>query len=222
MKFDFRDIKCCLEDNNVYGKPRKVWQEQKAEIATAIRAIEQLTESLLGTALVVRDKVFYIRMLEIYYGGIADPVHDWYRNRYVYKTSKFREQTDVQNERGFKVYLSNSDVQDTYTRMDLVVGEKGVPASLLLRSVWDENFQLVGEKRGSPNKILGVMGIEGDDHGEEISADALSGKFRLLDTHDEIYKDRRLVTVQRLRHNVKDPFEKQRNLRWQFCAEEKA
>jgi 3-methyladenine DNA glycosylase Mpg len=222
MGFDFSGIKFCLEDHTKFGQVRKVRESAKAALPGCIKAIEALTESLLGATLVVRGEEFYIRMLEIYYGGIGDPAHDWYRSRYVYKTSKYIGQTEVQEKNGFKIYLSGNDVNDPYTRMDLVVGHEGVPASLLLRSVWDKDFKVMGEKRGSPNKILHEMGIRADDHGKEILVDGSQGDFILKDTHLEKYKENNLVTRQHCRYNVTDPFEVENNLRWQFMAEMQA
>jgi hypothetical protein len=79
------------------------------EMLSTSKTCEALAKRLLGTTLVVKGKRFVIRRLEAYYGGIGDDGHDWYRTRFVYKRSKYKERTAVQSLPGFRVYLSSSD-----------------------------------------------------------------------------------------------------------------
>lgn len=188
----------------------------------SIDAAENLTKSLLGATLEVRGNRFIIRMLEIYYGGIGDSAHDWYRTRFVDKTSKFRKQTEAQAKDGFRVYLSSTDVNDTYTRLDLVAGNADVPLSLLVRSVWDSNFNLIGSSNGNPNIVLKAMGIKAIDHDQELSTDPhSSSELKLLDTQEKYYPKSSVAIDQKNRINVKSQFESELNLKWNFYLKEK-
>lgn len=189
------------------------------EINRSILAAEQLAESLLGCTLNVRGKAFIIRMLEIYYGGAGDDAHDWYRTRFSYKTSKYREHTSVQSHDGFSVYLSSLDVSDTYTRMDIVVGHTGVPISFLLRSVWDSSFNLIGSKKGNPNIVLNALGIRSEDHGQPIDLENKNAELYLENTHEQIINDRGFQIMRQRRVNLKSEFEEKNKVQWNLYLE---
>lgn len=204
----------------------KLEEGKEEEIKSSFIAAEKLCESLLGATLKIRERKFIIRMLEIYYGSAGDYLHDWYRNRFVYKKSKYKTQSAVQSEKGFKIYLSSPNTNDSYTRLDIVVGDEGVAISFLLRSVLDEKFIPIGNKKnGSPNIVLKAMGINGNDHGVEIKIGSdLENDISIELTHDKIYAERKLQTVSRLRILSKknehaNDFEKNNELKWNFCAE---
>lgn len=181
---------------------------------------ETLAKSMLGCTLHVRGRNFIIRMLEIYYGGLADDAHDWYRTRFTYKTSKYKEHTAIQSEEGFKIYISSFIPDDTYARFDIVAGPAGVPVSFLVRSVWDENFQLIGAKDGSPNKVLRELGLKNEDHGTNIIlGPAIKDGIALEDTHDRVINDRNLTIKQRRRINVNSGFEELHSVYWNFYLE---
>jgi hypothetical protein len=189
------------------------------EINGSILAAEQLAESLLGCTLNVRGKEFIIRMLEIYYGGVGDDAHDWYRTRFSYKTSKYREHTSIQNHDGFRVYLSSLDVTDTYTRMDIVVGHNGVPISFLLRSVWDSSFNLIGSKNGNPNIVLNAIGIKSEDHGHPIDIENKNAGLYLENTHEQIINDKGFQIKRQRRINLKSEFEEKNKVQWNLFLE---
>lgn len=207
------EIKNCIDIN---GKLISTDEE----VQNCFRAAELLCESLLGATLKVRGQKFFIRMLEIYYGSAADVSHDWYRNRFVYKKSKLVRHTNIQAERGFKIYINSLDTKDTYSRMDIVVGEENVAISFLLRSVWDENFKIVGNRNGQPNVVLNAMGITADDNGADIMIDTdLLSSISIEDTHERIYLEKKLKTKKRKRINITSDYEERNNLLWNFCAE---
>ena len=185
----------------------------------SIQAVETLAQSLLGSTLCIRNHKYIIRMLEIYYGGIGDDAHDWYRTNFIYKTSKYKEQTEVQNKKGFRIYLSSSNVDDTYTRFDIVVGHEGVPVSFLIRSVWDSDFNIVGAKNGSPNIVMKTMGLEARDHDKMVGEDNSTDEIVLQNTSAEIIKRRKLEVKKQRRYKVASDFEEKNNLLWNFSLE---
>ncbi|MDR0971203.1 MAG: DNA-3-methyladenine glycosylase [Bacteroidales bacterium] len=202
---NFKGIENLIDEK---GELKASSQEAKKE---SIKAIEELAESLLGCTLCIHGNKFVIRMLEIYYGGIGDDAHDYYRNRFVSKTSKCIERTEAQNKEGFRIYLK-ADNTKSYkrNRFDIVVGDKGVPASFLIRSVWKEpNIEeYIGESNGSPNKVLQAMGLTKEDHNKPIEIE---------DTADKIKKEKGLKVKRDYRINVSSKFEKENNLKWNFC-----
>ncbi|WP_373550445.1 hypothetical protein [Haliscomenobacter sp.] len=212
MKNLFNQIKNHIDDT---GK----LISSSEEIKSSILAAEQLAESLLGCTLNVRGKEFIIRMLEIYYGGVGDDAHDWYRTRFSYKTSKYKEQTSIQSQDGFSVYLSSLDVSDTYTRMDIVVGHTGVPISFLLRSAWDSSFNLIGAKNGNPNIVLNAIGFRPEDHGQAIDIENKNAELYLENTHEQIINDRGFQIKRQRRINLKSEFEEKNQVQWNLSLE---
>ena len=212
MKSLFDQIKNHIDDT---GKLIASSEEVKGSILAA----EQLAESLLGCTLNVRGKAFIIRMLEIYYGGVDDDAHDWYRTRFSYKTSKYKEQTSIQSLDGFRVYLSSLDVSDTYTRIDIVVGHTGVPISFLLRSAWDSTFNLIGAKNGNPNIVLNAIGFRPEDHGQPIDIENKNAELYLENTHEQIINDRGFQIKRQRRINLKSEFEEKNKVQWNLSLE---
>lgn len=212
MTEHFDSLKNLIDENGIFiGNA----ESKKA----SIQAVEELAESLLGATLCIRGSRFIIRMLEIYYGGIGDDAHDWYRTHFVYKTSKYKEQTNVQNKQGFRVYLSSMDVNDAYTRFDIVVGHKGVPVSFLIRSVWNSDFEIIGAKKGSPNTILKAMKLKEDDHDKVIGVDDRNYEIYIENTSDKIREQKGLITKKQERINLKSDFEKDNGVLWNFLLE---
>ena len=209
---NFNKIKNCIDEKGNLNKSPE-------EIQSSIKAAELLCESLLGATLNIRSNIFVIRMLEIYYGSVADDSHDWYRNRFKYKTSKYVERSEVQSQKGFKIYTCSPDMEDSHNRMDIVVGNENVAISFLLRSIWDKNFKRIGTNDGSPNIVLNTMGIKPTDHRLEIQFGTGNGSICIEDTHDRIYKEKNLITKRSERLGVSSDFEKRNNLQWNFCAE---
>jgi hypothetical protein len=209
MKFDFNEIKNCINEKGDLCVSSDV-------LSTSFRAAEVLCEQLLGATLNVRGKKFVIRMLEIYYGSAGDYTHDWFRNNFIKKSSKNLFRTQIQTQKGFKIYLSLANVKSRYTRLDIVVGNEGVAISFLLRSVWGENFDIIGKKEGSPNVVLNAMGIDENDHGKEISVDNLQSEISLEITEAKIYTNKNLEIERKLRRGLPQQFEENNSLLWNF------
>lgn len=185
-----------------------------------IEQCETLAKSMLGCTLHVRGRRFIIRMLEIYYGGLADNGHDWYRTRFTYKTSKYKDHTEIQAWEGFRVYISSFIADDTYARFDIVVGPAGVPVSFLVRSLWDEDFNLIGTQKGSPNIVLRALGLQPTDHGVKIGlGKETADSIFLEDTHAQVLKERNLSIKQTRRINLKSTFEAEHGVEWNFYLE---
>ncbi|MBD0368763.1 MAG: hypothetical protein ICV53_21975 [Flavisolibacter sp.] len=68
MKAYFDQIKNCISSNGELIAASE-------EVISSIAACETLAVHLLGCTLTVRGKRFIIRMLEIYYGGVANDAH---------------------------------------------------------------------------------------------------------------------------------------------------
>jgi hypothetical protein len=86
--------------------------------------------------------------------------------------------------------------------------------SFLVRSVWDENFQLVGRSNGSPNIVLQTLGLQSDDHGKEIPLHNTTAPIYLEDTHHDIIVKKGLHVKQDRRINLKADFEERNHLLW--------
>jgi hypothetical protein len=209
MKYNFSEIKNCIDEKGGLCVSSGV-------LSTSFKAAEALCEQLLGATLNVRGKKFIIRMLEIYYGSAGDYTHDWFRNNFIKKSSKNLFRTQLQTQKGFKIYLSLANVKSRYTRLDIVVGSEGVAISFLLRSVWDENFDIIGKKEGSPNVVLNAMGIDENDHGREISSDDLQSEISLENTQVKICSEKRLEIERKFRRGLPAQFEENNSLLWNF------
>ena len=58
------------------------------EIQSCINEAEKIARRMLGCTLDIRGSQFILSSLEIYYGGIGDYAHDWYRSQYPHKVKK--------------------------------------------------------------------------------------------------------------------------------------
>ena len=137
-------------------------------------------ESFLGCTIRVHGQDFILTSLELYYGGIGDMAHDWYRSRYQEKYTKISkhsaEKTHAQISEGPSFYFNGNGLRK---RCDLVVGNAGVAVSFLIRNVLDKDLIPLGTKNGQPNVVLKGMGLSDDDHGEPVE---------IIDTRDEVLK----------------------------------
>lgn len=128
-----------------------------------------VVKSMLGMELEVRGKKFTLTNLELYYGGIGDKAHDWYRLAFPFKCPKKsktnRELSKTQLHLGPKFYF-NQKGNGGRKRADIVLGKEGVAVSVLIRNVADENGNLVGSIDGNTQLILGPMGVLDEDHGK--------------------------------------------------------
>ena len=201
MKHYFNHIENHID---AFGKVK-----ENQNVSSSLQAAVALGKSLLGCTISVHGKSFIIRMLELYYGGAGDDGHDWHRTHYQYKTSKNRHRTAVQSKEGLAVYLSAENVEDTYTRMDIVAGNEGVAVSFLLRSVWNDSFDRIGTYAGSPNKVLNALGFKPDDHGKLIAIDQPADIYIDTSDREEFIKSKGLTILFRKRINLKSTFEDQ-------------
>ena len=139
-------------------------------------------ESFLGCTIRVHGQDFILTNLELYYGGIGDMAHDWYRSRYQGKYTKISKhsagKTDAQISEGPLFYF-NQKGNGNHKRCDLVVGKAGVAVSFLIRNVLDENLEPLGTKNGQPNKVLKDMGLKDSDYLQHVE---------IIDTRDEVLK----------------------------------
>jgi hypothetical protein len=139
-------------------------------------------ESFLGCTIRVHGQDFILTSLELYYGGIGDMAHDWYRSsypeRYTKKSRHSEEKTEAQISEGPLFYF-NQKGNGNHKRCDLVVGKAGVAVSFLIRNVLDENLEPLGTKNGQPNKVLKDMGLKDSDYLQHVE---------IIDTRDEVLK----------------------------------
>ena len=161
------------------GKNGEIPSLNTKEIQASIAEAETITKRMLGGTLVVRGSKFILSSLELYYGGIGDYAHDWYRSNFLKKTANDR--TEIQNEEGLKIY-QNQRGNGRYKRMDIVIGPQGVPISLLVRNVMRPTGELIGSNMGGPNMVLNAIGILEVDHGKSLSAE---NDISFIDTHSE-------------------------------------
>lgn len=178
------------------GRIPKAWE---SEVSGCIEAAERLCKRMLGCTLVIRGVRFILTNLEIYYGGIGDHAHDWYRLKFPQFYEKKarginRNHTEAQLLAGPRIYLKQKTVTlengktSGRNRMDLVVGGDGVAISLLVRNLASEDGSLVGDINGNPALILGKKGLQltGQENGTRLGE---TPGFELLDTHGEYVKD---------------------------------
>ena len=164
-----------------------VLDKGKDEISSCIDAAESLTKKMLGCTLVIRNKKFILTNLELYYGGIGDHAHDWYKANFLGTKGVNKQRAEIQKEKGLCLYL-NKPGNGNYKRMDIVVGSAGVAISLLVRNVANEDRKLIGQKDGSPNIILrkNNMNILDEDHGQSLACNSI---FSFINTHQEYMKN---------------------------------
>jgi 3-methyladenine DNA glycosylase Mpg len=144
----------------------------------SILAAQSLCDEMLGSKLIVKGKSFFLTELEMYYGGVGDIHHDWHRKRF---KKNGRAQTNFRAEeiykQGYRIYISQSKISkgNRRVRMDIIVGNTGVPISFLVRSVCNQDRKLIP----GPNRVLKELGFTVEDHGQEISTQNRDSEFYL-------------------------------------------
>lgn len=139
-----------------------------------------LMKNLLGCAIVKNDKLFILSELELYFGGIGDMAHDWYRRSFpekysdgkISRTSK--ETSKFQAMKG-PIYYYNRLGGGKHKRCDIVVGNDGVAVSFLIRGVILEDLKTL---ISGPNNALMGIGLTDEDLGKEV---------QLLDRREQVF-----------------------------------
>jgi hypothetical protein len=223
---DFKN-KNYLKNYIFAGNLDKINKEQYDQ---SLKTASEIAKYLLGCSLIVKDEVFIISMVELYYGSAGDKYHDWFRNHYIYKCSKYRIRSEVQTKKGLRTYLSLKNVENSYCRMDIVIGPKNVAVSVLIRNVINSKGKLVGKPNGNPNIILKDMKITNEDHDKEIiiiqnKIQIDSKSIYLLDSRADFFnknKNIKVIENHRIklkRNNSISDFEKENNLKWNYKIE---
>ncbi len=203
----FDDLHMCLDANG------QIIPGRENEINQSKETVEKLCDLLLGSVLTtVKGRKYLLLGLEIYYAGIGDHAQDWYKVKYGNGDAGVNHAyVDIQESQGLKVYFQRTiGPQDRRVRMDIVVGNDGVPASFLIRDICDlANNTLIINK---PNVALHAMGIHPNHLGEEISVNGGRGEFDL-----QLRKSEKVDIVSQLRipaFENNQLFDHQRNLKW--------
>ena len=161
-------------------------------------------------------------MLELYYGGVGDPAHDWFKKRYSAKRENpvMTKHTKVQEKKGLRIYLSSLTMNRAYIRQrfDIVIGPDNVAISVLIRGVLNSSLDKIGARNGSPNKVLRKLDIKFKDHDQIIHL-SKSPEFSLIDTHSEYVKNEANIYKQ-LRINICPCFENKYSRKWNYSLSE--
>jgi len=108
-------------------------------------------ERLLGSTLVTNEKLYIISMVELYYGGIGDDRHDWYRKNIISKGKSHGWKNAGKIEAEGLCFYSKLDKSSNWNRIDIVVGPAEVPVSFLLRNlITCDKKPLISRKSGGP------------------------------------------------------------------------
>jgi len=165
--------------------------DKQSEVETCIQAAEAMIQRMLGCTVFIRGKKFIFSNLELYYGGIGDEAHDWYRAKFQKIRGISKTNTQAQLKNGLRFYLKQlSDGESKQNRMDLVVGLEGVAISFLIRNIHDESLNSVADSiDGNPAKILWPqkLAMRISDHGIDFNEHP---EIEFLDTHGEYVKSR--------------------------------
>jgi hypothetical protein len=219
--FDFTSdgIRNFIDENG------KLLKGKKSEIEKSIAKAEEITEHLLGCTLIVGDKKYILSMLELYYGGVGDPAHDWFKKSFRAKKKNLVmiKQTEVQKRKGLRIYLSSPKINhaNRHQRFDIVIGPANVAISVLVRGVLDisnSTPERIGARNGSPNTVLHALKINSKHHDQIIHLSE-SSKFRLIDTHSKYVKMEGDVHRQ-LRINLCNCFENKYSMKWNYSLSE--
>lgn len=148
-------------------------------------------ERLIGSTLITNGKLFIISMVELYYGGIGDECHDWYRKKFLSKkNANSWKNIPRQEEKGLCFY-SKMDRQSNWNRIDIVVGPEGVPVSFLLRNlIKEDGTLLVPRATGGPGITAKELLHDALLHNPEIDFNPQEmnpGRHSLYDTHDAFF-----------------------------------
>lgn len=180
-----------------------------------------IAKRMIGCTLIIRKRKFVLTSLELYYGGIGDMAHDWYRAHFPHKVSKRCSLTQnlVVNDEGLIIYL-NQKGNSNYKRVDLVLGRKDAALSILIRNVFDPDHNYhVAKKRGAPKKVVDYLGLTDSDHGKKFNCD---DEFIFLDTHHHynwsIEQNRRVVGGKYAGFGLKNNNNKFGMYEWNFTA----
>jgi hypothetical protein len=154
----------------------------------ALKDAGDIAKSFIGCSIIVRQKSFTISMVELYYGSAGDDKHDWFRSNRPGANPTYPKQTQIQKENGLKVYIQYPNENDTYNRMDIVIGPQDVAISILIRSLIDSNDKTIQ----GPFKCMTAMNIHKEDHGKEIkfinTGDTIKDdNFYLCDSREIFY-----------------------------------
>jgi len=166
-------------------------------IQNCVREAEMIAKRMLGCTLKIREQSFILASVELYYGGIGDFAHDWYRAKFPHKVKHNKVSkalSDIQNEEGLRIYL-NQKGNGKFKRMDLVIGPKNTAITLLVRNVMLETGEMLGPLKGAPNIVLKKMGILDFDHGRKIN---FEDDLKFFDIHDAYVKDYHIVSKKRV------------------------
>lgn len=217
FNFTSDEMRSFIDDNPIKGK--------KSEIEKSIAKAEEITKHLLGCTLVVRGEKYILSMLELYYGGVGDPAHDWFKKRFgVKKTNPdMIKHTKVQERKGLRIYLSSATMNRAYKhqRFDIVIGSENIPVSVLVRGVLkvkNSTPERIGARNGSPNTVLHALKINSKHHDQIIHLSE-SSKFSLLDTHSKYVKKESDIHRQ-LRINLCNCFENKYSRKWNYSLSE--
>jgi len=140
-------------------------------------------ESYFGRTIEVKGRRFILTNLELYFGGIGDKSHDWYRARFPEKYDKHpRVSTELSNLillEGPRIYQNKKSISNR-TRCDIIVGPQDVAISFLIRNMLDENGNLVIPKEnGGTMKIAELFNLSPNEIGSQVM---------ISTTPDEKYK----------------------------------
>lgn len=143
----------------------------------------EVMENFLGCTIRVNDNDFILSNMELYYGGIGDMAHDWYRSMFPQNYNNLsrhsKNNTKAQVSRG-PIYYFNQKGQGQRKRCDIVIGVEGVAVSFLIRNVLSKELVSIGKKNGQPNCVLTKMGLTDQHQSQPVN---------LIDTRDKVLKN---------------------------------
>lgn len=177
--------------------------DTKEDIKEAEQAALDVGKRLIGATLIVKNQLYIISMVELYYGGIGDNCHDWYRRKLAIEKKKNTtswQNAEIINSKGLRFNMKNN-THSKRNRIDIVVGNEGVPVSFLLRNlIKDYGKMLVSRKQGGPGVTAGALFSDGVKNNAEIVFNPdkpLRDTFCLYDTQ-EIFFKRNGLTLQNI------------------------
>lgn len=134
--------------------------DTKEDIKEAEQAALDVGKRLIGATLIVKNQLYIISMVELYYGGIGDNCHDWYRRKLAIEKKKNTtswQNAEIINSKGLRFNMKNN-THSKRNRIDIVVGNEGVPVSFLLRNlIKDYGKMLVSRKQGGPGLTANAL-----------------------------------------------------------------
>lgn len=183
------ELKQLIDENGLVPDSLKEDAEQQEAIAL------EVMEYFLGCSIRVGGKQFVLSNLELYFGGIGDMAHDWYRSsfpeRYSVKSRHSTVNTKAQVSKG-PVYYFNQKGNGRFKRCDIVVGNEGVAASFLIRNVLNDDLEPVGTPNGQPNKVQKEMGLTDNDHLQPV--ELIDTRARVMNAGFKVLKKKRFTS----------------------------